>query len=70
MTSRRTWGWVLLITGLILDLGIGAIIAVAFLNRGTFGLDGMQWVYGFFALSSLIAGAGVFILSLSKPQSP
>lgn len=69
MTSLKVWGWILLWTGVTLDIGIGAIIAIAVLNRDTFGFDGLNWVFAFFGISALIAIAGVVLLALAKNQT-
>ncbi len=60
MTSKRNWGWALLITGIILNLGIAMILAVALTNDGDAG--GIRFVSAWFVPWTIMTLAGIWLL--------
>lgn len=68
MTSFRTWGWVLLGTGIIVDLGLGTILAIALMAEPR-DEAGIQFILAFMVPGAAMCALGVYFLVRARAEA-
>lgn len=68
MTSFRTWGWVLLGTGIVVDLGLSTILAIALMAEPRDQV-GIQFIVAFMIPGAVMCALGIYFLARARSDA-
>ncbi|HMS54539.1 MAG TPA: hypothetical protein PKA27_03990 [Fimbriimonadaceae bacterium] len=68
MTSFKVWGWVLLGTGIIVDLGLSIILAIALMSEPR-DVVGVQFILAFMVPGAAMCALGLYFLVRARSEA-